>query len=444
MNNYTDELINSQEITEAIYGSYTSPYLTLTEDERAKWADAFSKAMRDEQYIDFEYLHKALDATLYDMKLLDLFNGEGAFVSKGIYGRLKEYPDQGNGVIKLLKKIWAAKYGSQYSNSKVLSSKTEADKEREIEYEKQRIAAEKLEKQHTDANKQATDLENKDFAEVGHILTDMVAKEHSDYKRLLDKLEKEDPERFKEIQITITPNRKKLGNSLFSPTVSNYIEELPDKTWNVKQDSTKAKIGSWSCGTPGYHWKMQDTIVLSDIDKLFNYINGRWAKTAEYELNNNYDMNKSDDYIKVKSQIRTFVKRLSKNSDVSGYIILGKNTGDIYKTDATMSYISNAQGEKVAELPVDDYELIGAETHWRQETHNTRQNSYYGGSINFDSKKLPRAAVEKWGFRYKDEGEPTGWGYTEYQGPVQPAPLFQQECNADTSLSYRHVENPTD
>ena len=160
MNNYTDELIESQELTELIYGGYTSPYLQLPESERTAAANAFTKTMKDEKYIDYELLHKSLDAALYHMGLLGMFNEEGAFTGRGSYAHLKEYPDQKNGVISFLKKIWSAVYGSQFGNVTKLPAKTKADKEAEEKLKQEKAAKEALNAQHETINKQALALEN--------------------------------------------------------------------------------------------------------------------------------------------------------------------------------------------------------------------------------------------------------------------------------------------
>ena len=447
MNNYTDELIESQTLNELRYGGYTSPYLQLPEGERTAAANAFTKTMKEEQYVDYDLLHKSLDATLYNMGLLGMFDGDGAFNGRDSYGHLKEYPDQKNGVISFLKKIWSTVFGSQFGNVKTLPAKTKADKEAEEKRRQEKAAQDALNAQHDAINKQALALEDADIKKVNEQLTKMFADKYPDYKKLLARIAKDEPNKLETVQVKIIPWRNKMGSSLFSMERSSYIEELPDKTWKVDPDQTKCKIYGFSCGLPAHRlWSLEPYghLTIDEVQKTFDEIDGKWGRTAEIELNHDYDMDKTDDYIIVRKQLREFAKQLSTNEDVDRYIIRGKNTGNIYRTDEKMAYVSDLQGNTVDKIPADEYELVGATMHWSDHNHNVRRDSHSGSSVAFNSKIIPKDVVEKWGFRYENEVVPKAWGQTKYFGPKEPAPVFKQNCNADVYLSYETTDYPTD
>lgn len=74
--------------------------------ERAFWAAAKKKQIDDVSF------HVAYDDELRELGLLDLFNSDGGFTGRSVYGRIKEAKDANpdSWALKALSKLWALRY----------------------------------------------------------------------------------------------------------------------------------------------------------------------------------------------------------------------------------------------------------------------------------------------------------------------------------------------
>ena len=99
--------------------------------------------------IDEESVHAAYDDELKELGLMDVFNTDGTFTGRSVYGRIKEakdaHPD--SWALKALSKLWALRYvdGVYFASetAKIKAADVEAEKRRKADQEeKARIAQE--------------------------------------------------------------------------------------------------------------------------------------------------------------------------------------------------------------------------------------------------------------------------------------------------------------
>ena len=103
----------------------------------------FWDAAKNKQ-IDESSFHTAYDAELKELGLTDIFNTDGTFTGKGVYGRIKAAKEANpdSWAVKALSKLWALRYVDNVR----FESEVAADKARAVELEKRR-AEEKAEKE---------------------------------------------------------------------------------------------------------------------------------------------------------------------------------------------------------------------------------------------------------------------------------------------------------
>ena len=111
--------------------------------ERAFWAAAKKKQ------IDEVSFHTAYDDELKELGLMDIFNPDGTFTGRSVYGRIKEAKDANpdSWALKALSKLWALRYvDSVYFASEAAAIKAadeEAEKRRAaLKAEQERVAKE--------------------------------------------------------------------------------------------------------------------------------------------------------------------------------------------------------------------------------------------------------------------------------------------------------------
>ena len=92
MENYTDVLLEDQEIVEDVIGDYTSTYLKLEPADRIEAMKQFKDKLKNENVFDYDLMHQALDAEFEPLDLLKVFKKNGAFVSRAVYGNLVSHP----------------------------------------------------------------------------------------------------------------------------------------------------------------------------------------------------------------------------------------------------------------------------------------------------------------------------------------------------------------
>ena len=114
--------------------------------ERAFWSAAKKKQ------IDEVSFHAAYDDELKELGLMDIFNPDGTFTGRSVYGRIKEAKDANpnSWALKALSKLWALRYvDSVYFASEAAAIKAaseEAARRREAEKaERERVEKETLE-----------------------------------------------------------------------------------------------------------------------------------------------------------------------------------------------------------------------------------------------------------------------------------------------------------
>lgn len=110
------------------------------------WADAKNKQ------IDEVSFHAAYDEELTELGLMDIFNADGTFTNKGVYGKIKAAKDANpdSWAVKALSKLWALRYIDNVlfkaEEDKLAADRAEREKRNaEEKAEKERLAKEECE-----------------------------------------------------------------------------------------------------------------------------------------------------------------------------------------------------------------------------------------------------------------------------------------------------------
>lgn len=180
MVDFTNSLIESQELNEDVIGDYASSYLNLSGEDRIAAMKEFKDKLEKENVFDFELMHKALDAEFGPLGLLKVFKRNGEFVSRAAYGNLVTHPlynrirTKSDPVLNALINFWAKIYGSDRSPDLQIVT-AEQKSERATTAARDAVIA------------TATAAVNTDLDVVAHKLCGELMNRHPEYKELCNK-----------------------------------------------------------------------------------------------------------------------------------------------------------------------------------------------------------------------------------------------------------------
>lgn len=99
--------------------------------EREEAANIFYGTVKNKLAIDFDSFHKAFDADLKNLGLLDLFTDDGKLVNRATYGKLKDL-DKNDRAVRATIKLWAAQFSDRLPSveekAELLRQREESDK----------------------------------------------------------------------------------------------------------------------------------------------------------------------------------------------------------------------------------------------------------------------------------------------------------------------------
>lgn len=303
---------------------------------RKFWAAAKNKQ------IDEASFHAAYDEELTELGLMDIFNADGTFTNKGVYGKIKAVKDTNpdSWAVKALSKLWALRYIDN------VLFKAEEDK----------LAADKAEREKRDAEEKAKK----------------------------EKLAKEECEALTQEHQALLPEALKLvDKDLLAKFIAAY--EITETDINVEVIENFGRKTLVVLPKMGWGYKVIDDSVKDKPAKLASILNDYFKGAVERaEAKQRMKKTESNDVIDV-------FKANKGNKDISCRAILVGESGTMYQlTAGNIIYRTDDLPGEVIEVKylediTEPYKVIFTEVHESSDNNYTYRDSVSYTHYSWDS-----------------------------------------------------------